>query len=72
MKIMSDEMTASVFIALAQDLQSLLTAMPFWVAAAWIGWQIGGVKKIRYEEYAIRTDIRYRIIWLLRNTAGWR
>jgi hypothetical protein len=61
-----------IFITLAQDPQALLMATPFWVAAAWAGWQIGGVKKIRHEEYAIRSDIRYRIIWLFRNTAGWR
>ena len=57
------------FIILLCDPQSLLTAFPFWLVAACIGWEIGGVK---FNEITIRTDARYRIVWLFRNVARWR
>jgi len=59
----------SDFTILIHDPQSLFTAFPFWLVAAFMGWVLGGVK---YNEITTRTDARYRIIWLFRNVARWR
>ena len=62
-------MNIKTFMVLANDPQSLLMALPFWLVGAWLGWLIGGIK---YEGINLRHDSRYRIVWLFRNVARWR
>ena len=62
-------MGIKTFMILAHDPQSLLMALPFWIVGAWVGWLIGGIS---YEDIVFRFDVRYRIVWLLRNIARWR
>lgn len=56
-------------MVLAHDPESLLIALPFWIVAACLGWAFGG---INFNEITLRTDARYRIVWLFRNVTRWR
>jgi len=53
------------------DPAAWMIAAPIWAAAAWIGWNLDEWRRYGFE-IELRTDIRYRIVWLFRSIANIR